>query len=134
MVSKTNNKKPWRSEELNDIVGDNIYHDRLEKEKASNTNELRAKVQGILNSELSVVEVAQYAAGNKNAVTQIMVEEFMQLIDRHITEARITELKELALDHYQGKTFSDSTDYKAKFEKFVRNNERRIRELGGRDG
>lgn len=27
----SNDKKPWRSDELNDIVGDNIYHDNLVK-------------------------------------------------------------------------------------------------------
>lgn len=51
------------------------------------------------------------------------------LIQQESTKARIDECKELALDHYLGKTFSESTNYQAKFEKFIRDNERRISQL-----
>lgn len=91
----------------------------------TNTNEDAEKL-------MRIAEAAKGLPGY--GVTAAFVSELNSIIDCHTAEARITELKELALDHYQGKTFSDSTDYKAKFEKFVRNNERRIRELGGRDG
>lgn len=46
-------------------------------------DELKEKIQKILNIELSISEVAAYAAGNKNAVTAVMVEEFMLLIKQY---------------------------------------------------
>lgn len=118
----------------------------------TNTNELRAKVQGILNSELSVVEVAQYAAGNKNAVTQIMVEEFMQLIDRHTAEARSKLADEFARASLTYKKHAQARIKKAvvkelqKIHDYPKNRfktdvydmqafvHKRIKELEGRDG
>lgn len=49
---------------------------------ANNTSddELRDKVRSIIEAELSVSEVAAYAAGNKGAITNIMIEQTMQLI------------------------------------------------------
>lgn len=40
-------KKPWRSEELNDIIGDNIYHDNLDTAKTSNVNPKKPYVKSI---------------------------------------------------------------------------------------
>ena len=65
---------------------------------ANNTSddELRQKVRSIIEAELSVSEVAAYAAGNKGAVTNIMIEQTMQLIkqrDEQVArEARIDGL------------------------------------------
>ena len=42
---------------------------------------------------------------------------------------RIDERKAVALDNYQGQTFSDSTNWEGKFRKFIDNNERRLRQL-----
>ena len=44
-------------------------------------------------------------------------------------EARINERNKIALDNYRGKTFSESTNWQAKFGYFVEGNERRIAEL-----
>lgn len=52
-----------------------------------------------------------------------------QLINRFAQverAARLSERKEIALDNYQGQTFSDSTNWHGKFDKFVENNEKRI--------
>lgn len=43
--------------------------------------------------------------------------------------ARLDERKQVALDNYHGHTFSDATNYKGKFDKFIENNERRIKTL-----
>lgn len=43
--------------------------------------------------------------------------------------ARYDERKAVALDNYHGHTFSDATDYKGKFDKFIDNNEKRIADL-----
>lgn len=45
--------------------------------------ELRAEVTKIIEAELSVSEVVAYAAGNKGAITNIMIEQIMQLISSH---------------------------------------------------
>ncbi len=53
---KTNepvDKKPWRSEELNDIIGDNIYHDKLE---ATKDNSLDKELDDILDEFQAQVE------------------------------------------------------------------------------
>lgn len=45
----SNDKKPWRSDELNDIVGDNIYHDNLVKIRRSDmSNTTNMTVEDIL--------------------------------------------------------------------------------------
>lgn len=46
-----------------------------------------------------------------------------------VLSARLEERKAVALDNYRGQTFSESTNYRGKFDKFIRNNERRIAEL-----
>lgn len=56
-------------------------------------------------------------------------EEQRKAINNELLRARISERKEVALNNYRGKTFSDSTNYKAKFDKFVTNNEKRIAKL-----
>lgn len=48
---------------------------------------------------------------------------------QQMLEARIDERKQVALDNYHGQTFSDSTNYKDKFDKFIENNERRLETL-----
>jgi len=50
-------------------------------------------------------------------------------VEAKIAEARLDERKQVALDNYRGQTFSESTDWKGKFDKFVENNERRIANL-----
>lgn len=56
-------------------------------------------------------------------------DEAEQRINDLILRGKIEERREVALDSYRGQTFSDSTNYKGKFEKFIRNNERRIAAL-----
>lgn len=51
------------------------------------------------------------------------------LLQKRELMARLKERKTVALDNYHGQTFSDGTNYFGKFEKFMRNNERRITEL-----
>ena len=53
----------------------------------------------------------------------------LQSISHLITKARIDERNEVALDNYRGHTFSDSTNYEAKFAKFIDNNEKRLSQL-----
>ena len=48
---------------------------------------------------------------------------------KHELQARIAELNKIALDNYRGKTVSELTNWQAKFEYFMDNNERRIAEL-----
>ena len=57
------------------------------------------------------------------------LEEEVTQIETLITEARLDERNELALDNYRGQTFSDSTNYEAKFAKFIDNNNKRISRL-----
>lgn len=59
----------------------------------------------------------------------IQASRIMGLIQQEIAKARRSERLEVALDNYRGQTFSESTDYKSKFDKFVRNNEIRIEQL-----
>ena len=58
-----------------------------------------------------------------------IVHDAAQQIRLLMIDARIKELKEAARDHYHGHTFSDLTDYKGKFQKFIDNNEYRIKYL-----
>lgn len=57
-----------------------------------------------------------------------------QMVAKEVAAARLDERKQIALDNYHGHTFSDSTNWKGKFEKFIDNNERRIAQLTLRDG
>lgn len=52
-----------------------------------------------------------------------------QEAERHADQRELSVRKNLALDHYRGKTFSDSTNYRAKFDRFINSNESRIVEL-----
>lgn len=63
-------------------------------------------------------------------------ERYIELWNAVIKEAEARELaarkderKIVALDNYHGHTFSDATDYKGKFDKFIENNERRLATL-----
>jgi hypothetical protein len=56
-------------------------------------------------------------------------DEATQAIQSLINEARANERQEVALDNYKGQTFSSSTNYKGKWDKFVRNNEAVIKQL-----
>lgn len=51
------------------------------------------------------------------------------LLTEAVTRGKLQAHKEFALDNYHGHTFSDSTDWQAKYDKFIQNNERRIKEL-----
>lgn len=53
-------------------------------------------------------------------------------IQRYTDAARLAERNMIALDNYRGHTFSDSTDWKAKYQKFIDTNERRIAQLKAR--
>ena len=52
-----------------------------------------------------------------------------QQLEAKTAEARLNERKQVALDNYHGHTFSEATNYKGKFDKFIENNERRIAHL-----
>lgn len=56
-------------------------------------------------------------------------DKLVRSIRQYAAKARLDERKRVALDNYQGQTFSDATNYKYKFDKFVDNNERRIKQL-----
>ena len=64
---------------------------------------------------------------------EAMRDEILELITadrkRVSLEARINERNKIALDNYRGETFSESTNWQAKFEYFMDSNERRIAEL-----
>lgn len=66
-------------------------------------------------------------------IVEIGIDDLMQLAtayaDDRVLEARIEERTQVQLDNYKGQTFSESTNYQAKFEKFIRNNERRLERL-----
>lgn len=49
--------------------------------------------------------------------------------EKAVRAAILDERREIALDNYHGHTFSDSTDYRGKFAKFIENNERCIAKL-----
>lgn len=61
------------------------------------------------------------------------LDDMMKLIgaatQRAAVMARIDERKQVALDNYRGQTFSDSTNWRGKFDKFINNNEGRIVQL-----
>lgn len=61
-------------------------------------------------------------------------DELMALISQQRTEAAIHERNEVALDNYRGHTFSDSTDWRGKFDKFIKNNEKRLKQLQSSQG
>ena len=75
-----------------------------------------------------VVDGAQAIRDVKHEPVTVSREE----VYRIMTEARIAERKEVALDNYQGQTFWDNTNYEGKFNKFIRNNEARITQLKNR--
>lgn len=52
-----------------------------------------------------------------------------QRLKRLVLEGRIRERKQIALDNYHGHTFSDSTNWQGKFQKFIDNNEKRLAAL-----
>lgn len=56
------------------------------------------------------------------------------LLTSEKNKARIDERNEVALDNYRGHTFSDSTNYGAKFAKFIDNNEKRLAQLNSLQG
>ena len=70
-------------------------------------------------------------AGKTMSLTEGHAEtlELADFITEQTRLARISERNEIALDNYRGQTFSDSTNWKGKFEKFIENNERRLAQL-----
>ena len=81
--------------------------------------ELRENIISILrDSKLDIVDDA-------DAVMQLITADRKRVA----LEARINERNKIALDNYRGKTFSESTNWQAKFGYFVEGNERRIAEL-----
>jgi len=63
------------------------------------------------------------------ADTQPAISETENTLAQMLKEARLQERKEVALDNYRGQTFSDSTNWHGKFDKFVENNERALAAL-----
>ena len=61
---------------------------------------------------------------NKEATKAIQA-----LLAEQVQLGRISERNEVALDNYRGHTFSDSTNWEAKFAKFIDNNEKRLAQL-----
>lgn len=57
---------------------------------------------------------------------KLRIEALLKQAELH---GRIDERNEVALDNYRGHTFSDNTNYEAKFAKFIANNEKRIQGL-----
>jgi hypothetical protein len=69
-----------------------------------------------------------FDAGGREFVI-ISEKDYERIVGRQLNRARLAECETTALDNYQGQTFSKSTNYKGKWEKFVRNNEKRIDQL-----
>jgi hypothetical protein len=63
------------------------------------------------------------------SMAKVIANSFAKALHEAEVSARIDERKRIALDNYHGHTFSDSTNYKGKFDKFVEGNERRISTL-----
>lgn len=63
--------------------------------------------------------------------------EAKQALAAHIKQVelagRIDERNQIALDNYRGQTFSESTNWHSKFDKFVSNNEKRLAQLQQRN-
>lgn len=53
------------------------------------------------------------------------------LLELELQKAKLEERNSIALDNYRGHTFSESTDWKGKYQKFIDNNERRLKALQG---
>jgi hypothetical protein len=64
-----------------------------------------------------------------NSLSPLQQECLSAYLEARERAARYSERKRVALDNYQGQTFSDSTNWHGKFEKFIENNERRLRQL-----
>jgi len=64
-----------------------------------------------------------------NQLSPWNLERGVEALRAHEKTIRLNERIEVALDNYRGHTFSDSTDYKGKFEKFTENNEKRLAQL-----
>ncbi len=66
--------------------------------------------------------------GNQEDVDKAKAQIQKRLAEVEIS-ARLDERKEVALDNYRGHTFSDGTNWRGKFDKFILNNDKRIAQL-----
>ena len=88
-----------------------------------------------MNEELRTYLCQKYTKSYEEMSKDLQhkIDEMVRLVSPFITQhteaARFDERKRVALDNYHGHTFSDSTNWRGKFEKFIQNNERRISQL-----
>ena len=83
-------------------------------------------------AELQVIverHMQEHAADFKAGHQELLVEQITAWHEAELAQARLAERQNVALDNYYGHTFSDSTNWKGKFDKFINNNEARIAAL-----
>jgi hypothetical protein len=114
-------KKPWRSEEINDIIGDNIYHDKLENKK--DPDELRERIKDIVHKTYKHNDTTEL-------LEDIAADELLALISTEQDKARIDEL-ERTVNASDEKKWQQ--DYTRVFEISLYR-EWRLKELEGRVG
>lgn len=107
---------PADSSELDEIL-DSCYPPRI----TTHRDPLGYDVIDNLGEHMAAKFNAPTKEELKSALTALILEKQQ--------EARLVERKEIALDNYQGQTFSDSTNWEGKFQKFIDNNEKRIKSL-----
>lgn len=73
------------------------------------------------STEQSIEEVLDYPTLKPHILDKLVM-----LIEAEKLKARLDERNQIALDNYYGKTISNETDWRAKFDYFIKGNDRRI--------
>jgi hypothetical protein len=96
----------------------------------SDVDELSNKIDGIMFDNMGASgwngSTSSYVYVDAKKALMALITAYTH--DRE-TEIRLAEREEVALDNYHGHTFSDSTNWQGKFDKFIKNNEKRITAL-----
>lgn len=100
------------------------------------SEELDKHLETVMERACNNLASGMYAdLDNKTVNWPLLFSEVREYILAHylpkdaVREAKIRERKEIALDNYQGQTFSESTNWEGKFQKFIDNNEKRLKQL-----
>lgn len=98
------------------------------------TNEFGGRFTGVKDKLQSDIYDAAHSIDGSTVL--IDYDRLEGIVVRHTKEAerraRIDERNSVALDNYRGHTFSATTDWKGKFQKFIDNNEKRLADLSSK--
>lgn len=101
-----------------------------------NDETLKEQIKQALNKDFNNLLVKEFTTDWKVQRLKIGLDievmdfdNLIQLILQDRERVRIDERNTVALDNYRGHTFSKSTDWEGKYNKFITNNENRIAQL-----